>query len=192
MLLYFKPKYVLVFLSVKFVAGPIQLPRIPSPGLAFEAKTLELVKGSNKQAVDTGPSSLAQAEEENKGNNTTLKQKEAANEPVLESTSHISSFIKPGIAANLKFGGSGSYPDLPWVSTTGLGTNGKTISGVTYKYNKNEVKIVCACHGTHMSPEEFVKHASTDGRNQEDNNNNNNTNVASIPVGHHPAASAQN
>uniref|UniRef100_A0A6V7QTZ5 Ninja-family protein n=1 Tax=Ananas comosus var. bracteatus TaxID=296719 RepID=A0A6V7QTZ5_ANACO len=146
---------------------------------------------SNKQAVDAGPSSAAQAEEENKGNNTTLKQKEAANEPALESTSHISSFIKPGIAANLKFGGSGSRPDLPWVSTTGPGPNGKTISGVTYKYNENQVKIVCACHATHMSPEEFVKHASTDGPNQEDNNNNN-MNAASFPAGHHPAASAQN
>ncbi|WVZ94867.1 hypothetical protein U9M48_040704 [Paspalum notatum var. saurae] len=27
--------------------------------------------------------------------------------------------IRPGIAPNVKFGGSRSYPDLPWVSTTG-------------------------------------------------------------------------
>lgn len=66
--------------------------------------------------------------------------------------------IRPGIAADVKFGGSGSFPNLPWVSTTGPGPNGRTISGVTYKYNATEVKIVCACHGTHMSPDEFIRH----------------------------------
>lgn len=68
--------------------------------------------------------------------------------------------IRPGIAADVKFGGSGSCPNLPWVSTTGPGPNGRTISGVTYKYNATEVKIVCACHGTHMSPDEFIHHAA--------------------------------
>lgn len=68
--------------------------------------------------------------------------------------------IRPGIAADLKFGGCGSYPNLPWVSTTGSGPNGKTISGVTYKYSPTQIRIVCACHGSHMSPEEFVQHAS--------------------------------
>ncbi|VFQ67615.1 unnamed protein product [Cuscuta campestris] len=67
--------------------------------------------------------------------------------------------IRPGLAADVKFGGCGSYPNLPWVSTTGLGPNGKTISGVTYRYSPTQIKIVCACHGSHMSPEEFVRHA---------------------------------
>ncbi|CAH9066408.1 unnamed protein product [Cuscuta europaea] len=70
------------------------------------------------------------------------------------------SLIKPGLAADVKFGGCGSYPNLPWVSTTGSGPNGKTISGVTYRYSPTQIKIVCACHGTHMSPEEFVRHAT--------------------------------
>ncbi|CAA6671120.1 unnamed protein product [Spirodela intermedia] len=75
-----------------------------------------------------------------------------------------SSAIKPGIAASLIFGGSGSCPDLPWVSATGAGPSGKTISGVTYKYSSNQVKIVCACHGTHMTPEEFLQHAGSGRR----------------------------
>ncbi|KAH9619399.1 hypothetical protein KSS87_022332 [Heliosperma pusillum] len=70
--------------------------------------------------------------------------------------------IKPGFAAQVKFGGSGSLPNLPWVSTTGPGPNGKTISGVTYKYNATQIKIVCACHGLHLSPEEFIRHANGD------------------------------
>ena len=56
--------------------------------------------------------------------------------------------IRPGIAAELKFGGSGSSPNLPWVSTTGPGPNGKTISGVTYRYGVTQIRIVCACHGS--------------------------------------------
>ncbi|KAL9242330.1 hypothetical protein vseg_016342 [Gypsophila vaccaria] len=68
--------------------------------------------------------------------------------------------IRPGIAAELKFDGFGSFPDLPWVSTTGL--NGKTISGVTYQYTATQIRIVCACHGLHLSPEEFLRHASED------------------------------
>jgi hypothetical protein len=98
----------------------------------------------------------------------------------------MGSAIRPGIAPNVKFGGSGSYPDLPWVSTTGSGPNGRTISGVTYNFGKNEVKIVCACHGTHMTPEEFIRHASADVTDQE-----NNTTMPAFPAGNQ-AASAQN
>ncbi|KAJ1295070.1 hypothetical protein BS78_01G195900 [Paspalum vaginatum] len=74
----------------------------------------------------------------------------------------VGSAIRPGIAPNDKFGGSRSYPDLPWVSTTATGPNGRTILGVTYKFGRNEVKIVCACHGTHMSLDVFMRHASAD------------------------------
>uniref|UniRef100_A0A0E0A2N4 Ninja-family protein n=1 Tax=Oryza glumipatula TaxID=40148 RepID=A0A0E0A2N4_9ORYZ len=98
----------------------------------------------------------------------------------------MGSAIRPGIAPNVKFGGSGSYPDLPWVSTTGTGPNGRTISGVTYKFGRNEVKIVCACHGTHMTPEEFMRHASADAPGQE-----NSATLPAFPVGNQ-AASAQN
>ena len=78
----------------------------------------------------------------------------------MQSEEGSSSAIKPGILAQVKFGGSGSCPNLPWVSTTGQ--DGRTISGVTYRYNANQIRIVCACHGTHMSTEEFVRHANDD------------------------------
>ncbi|KAL2651135.1 hypothetical protein R1flu_019263 [Riccia fluitans] len=72
------------------------------------------------------------------------------------------SCLKSGCDAELKFGGSGSSPDLPWVTCKGAGPNGKAISGVLYKYNKGQVRIVCACHGRHMSPSEFVQHAGNE------------------------------
>lgn len=123
-----------------------------------------------KKTQDAGASSSARAEDEKKADRGL---------PLMGSA------IRPGIAPNVKFGGSGSYPDLPWVSTTGPGPNGRTISGVTYKFGRNEVKIVCACHGTHMSPEEFMRHASADAPAHE------NSTLPALPVGNQ-ATSAEN
>ncbi|XWS44405.1 hypothetical protein CRYUN_Cryun15aG0042400 [Craigia yunnanensis] len=53
--------------------------------------------------------------------------------------------------------------DMPCVSTTGDGPNGKRIEGLLYRYRKGEeVRIVCVCHGNFLSPAEFVKHAGGD------------------------------
>ncbi|XP_010425750.1 PREDICTED: ninja-family protein AFP3 [Camelina sativa] len=50
--------------------------------------------------------------------------------------------------------------DMPCVSTIGDGPNGKKIDGFLYRYRKGEeVRIVCVCHGSFLSPAEFVKHA---------------------------------
>lgn len=52
-----------------------------------------------------------------------------------------------------------SLSQMPYVSTTGNGPNGKTVTGLLYRYTKTEVNIVCVCHGSSFSPEGFVKHA---------------------------------
>lgn len=90
--------------------------------------------------------------------------------PITEGVSQEIWNLRPGIAPGLKFGGTGNSPDLPWVTTSGIGPNGKTISGVMYRYNRNQVKIVCACHGRHMSPSEFVQHAGGADTSNPDNN----------------------
>ncbi|XVF60687.1 hypothetical protein PTKIN_Ptkin08bG0068200 [Pterospermum kingtungense] len=52
------------------------------------------------------------------------------------------------------------FEDMPCVSTKGDGPNGKRIEGFLYRYRKGEeVRIVCVCHGSFLSPAEFVKHA---------------------------------
>ncbi|KAL5077967.1 hypothetical protein RYX36_016951 [Vicia faba] len=48
---------------------------------------------------------------------------------------------------------------MPTVTTTGDGPNGKRIEGFLYKYRSGEVCIVCVCHGNFLTPEEFVIHA---------------------------------
>lgn len=50
--------------------------------------------------------------------------------------------------------------EMPCVSTTGDGPNGRRIEGFLYKYRKGEeVRIMCVCHGNFLTPAEFVKHA---------------------------------
>ncbi|KAL2510075.1 Ninja-family protein AFP2 [Forsythia ovata] len=50
--------------------------------------------------------------------------------------------------------------DMPCVFTKGDGPNGRKVEGILYKYGKGEeVKIMCICHGSFLSPAEFVKHA---------------------------------
>ncbi|XP_057534737.1 ninja-family protein 3-like [Amaranthus tricolor] len=51
------------------------------------------------------------------------------------------------------------FSQMPCVSATGNGPNGKTITGFLYKYTNTEVGIVCVCHGASFSPASFVEHA---------------------------------
>ncbi|XP_044494218.1 ninja-family protein AFP1-like isoform X2 [Mangifera indica] len=56
--------------------------------------------------------------------------------------------------------GMKAYEDMPCVFTKGSGPNGRRIDGILYKYGKGEeVRIMCVCHGSFLSPAEFVKHA---------------------------------
>ncbi|KAH9707985.1 Ninja-family protein AFP2 [Citrus sinensis] len=53
-----------------------------------------------------------------------------------------------------------TYEDMPCVFTKGDGPNGRKIEGILYRYGKGEeVRIMCVCHGSFLSPAEFVKHA---------------------------------
>lgn len=115
-----------------------------SESVRLDVRPAELLKGQAQLVAEEGTSS--QVEDDAKGRGNSFPSEYPA--------------IRPGIATEMKFGGSGTFPNLPWVSTTSPGPNGKTISGVTYKYNATQIKIVCACHGIHMSPEEFIQHAT--------------------------------
>jgi Tify domain binding domain len=159
----------------------VQASYISSQVVAFDKKPQEL----NKEAASSSPHPDTKPNL-NTSHSYTYLSKPQENLNPQENKGPI----RRGIGSEIKFGGSGSSADLPWVTTTGLGPNGKTISGVTYRFGpgKEQLRIVCACHGTHLSPEEFVHHASADVANLENANNNNNgiMNVNLAP------ASAQN
>ncbi|XP_020596144.1 ninja-family protein Os05g0558800 isoform X2 [Phalaenopsis equestris] len=154
-------------------------PHNTTAAFSYDGKAPDLMIGSSRYVGEAVSS--ARPDEQGKLRSNSTQANEATNKPATEALLREAPFIRPGIAPNLRFGGSGSYPDLPWVTTTGPGPNGKTVSGVTYKYNQNQIKIVCACHGTHMSPEEFVQHASSEGPNSENNPNLASFNTANTP-----------
>lgn len=154
-----------------------------SDGLLYGGRVTEHTKADSKQpAIEEGSSSRA---EHAKGSSPNMNAKDVLERSKAAGVSLDFPAIKPGIAADIEFGGCGSYPNLPWVSTTAPGPAGKTISGVTYRYNANQIKIVCACHGTHLSPEEFIRHASDENFIAQNDNG-----PATIP-NKNPAASAQ-
>lgn len=66
----------------------------------------------------------------------------------------------PGISESRRGSGMNFMEDMPCVFTRGDGPNGRRIEGILYKYGKGEeVRIMCVCHGSFLSPAEFVKHA---------------------------------
>lgn len=142
--------------------------------------------GDDEQHVPEEGLSSYKGDDAKGSNNAVFRSNDASDQVMEVASSHECSAIRPGVFANVKFGGCGSYPNLPWVSTTGLGPNGKTISGVTYRLSKNQIKIVCACHGAHLTPEEFVRHASDENAAGPDGS----TASPSLPSSN-PAASAQ-
>lgn len=166
------------------VAAVQALPHNSSEASHYDGGALELTKGDGKQHP-TEEGSSCQTEDDVKGTNVIFRSKDGTDQAITEVFSHESSAIRPGIAADLKFGGSGSHPNLPWVSTTAPGQNGKTISGVTYIYSRDQVRIVCACHGSHMSPQEFVQHAREEHANPDTG-----AGLTSFPSSN-PATSAQ-
>ncbi|KAL9226143.1 hypothetical protein vseg_001989 [Gypsophila vaccaria] len=63
-------------------------------------------------------------------------------------------------ASESKSGPSSCIEDMPCVFTIGDGPNGRKVEGILYRYGKGEqVRIMCVCHGTFLSPQDFVKHA---------------------------------
>lgn len=48
---------------------------------------------------------------------------------------------------------------MPSVSTIGEGPNGRKVEGFLYKYMRGQICIVCVCHGSFLTPAEFVRHA---------------------------------
>ncbi|CAN6915179.1 unnamed protein product [Brassica oleracea] len=148
-------------LPTMFGYSPVQLPMLDKDGIVAVSQSPFAGRGPSNSATAKGEGKQPVAEE---GSSEDASERPAGdtnnNNNISTAFSFDFSAIKPGMAADVKFGGSGARPNLPWVSTTGSGPHGRTISGVTYRYNANQIKIVCACHGSHMSPEEFVRHAS--------------------------------
>lgn len=96
-------------------------------------------------------------------NGSMASQKTTANEisprPTDSKTETPAKKIKLGNYCSLKGDVMEILRQMPSVTTTGDGPNGKRIEGFLYKYRSGQVCIVCVCHGSFLTPSEFVMHA---------------------------------
>ncbi|KAL3531083.1 hypothetical protein ACH5RR_010405 [Cinchona calisaya] len=106
---------------------------------------------SSKEPQYSTVDAAGTSEPEIKSNAATSKLKDTTSSPLKQSSE-----VMEIQTQNL---GMPSLPQMPCVSTTGNGPNGKTITGFLYRYTKTEISIVCVCHGSSFSPAEFVEHA---------------------------------
>ena len=90
------------------VSVQAQAPRSSSSGKLYEDKSLDLATGGNHVA-ELG--SFPQNEDQSKGTFPFFRQ-EKTNQSAAEGISHKGSTIRPGNAPDVKFAGSGSYPDM--------------------------------------------------------------------------------
>ncbi|KAL0315672.1 UNVERIFIED_CONTAM: Ninja-family protein [Sesamum radiatum] len=116
-----------------YLANMAVIPHKSPESTQFDGRAAEHGKSYGKQQVAEEGSS-SHTEGDLKGSNAIHQGKDASDQPRAESTPSEFPAIRPG-------------------------PNGRTISGVTYRYSPTQIRIVCACHGSHMSPEEFVRHA---------------------------------
>ncbi|CAH9095131.1 unnamed protein product [Cuscuta epithymum] len=121
----------------------------------FESKVLqgscELSPGSIR--------SLPEGRSQEAGSSTTKTSDLARKMPEAE-TETSSNKQRETTGLQAKKVGMAPVEEMPGVFTKGDGPNGKRIDGILYKYGKGEeVRIMCVCHGSFLSPAEFVKHA---------------------------------
>lgn len=78
-------------------------------------------------------------------------------DPTLPQTKQSNNVAEKNRAKEI---GTTAMEDMPCVFTKGDGPDGRRVEGILYKYGKGEeVRIMCVCHGSFLSPAEFVKHA---------------------------------
>ncbi|XP_074282746.1 uncharacterized protein LOC141607287 [Silene latifolia] len=135
------------------------LRRLPSVNLHTASPSVKQTVSSQE---DTHLNSLKHNQCSRKITSTNSKDKEPSPTPQSRSTSpKAPKFVpgKPPKPSRQMSQQSVLLPQMPCVSATGNGPDGKTISGFLYKYSKTEVSIVCVCHGASFTPSGFVEHA---------------------------------
>ncbi|KAF3599151.1 hypothetical protein F2Q69_00039037 [Brassica cretica] len=93
-----------------------------------------------------------------------VRSMDSPNEVVVVETQEWSSSVakETGKPPKPRSKGNGSmlpFAQMPCVTSTGNGPQGKTVNGFLHRYTKSEISIICVCHGTSFSPAEFIIHA---------------------------------
>ena len=108
-----------------------------------------IAANSSPDGEQKSPVTLVTTSVENSGKNAADAMRNQPNKVISRENSGTREILKKQL-----------LEDLPCVSTKGDGPSGKRIEGLLYRYRKGEeVRIVCVCHGSFLTPAEFVKHA---------------------------------
>uniref|UniRef100_A0A5B7BPR9 Ninja-family protein n=1 Tax=Davidia involucrata TaxID=16924 RepID=A0A5B7BPR9_DAVIN len=132
------------------------------------------IQGPKNSTVDSGPNNFQAITSEAMANGKSVKPANSWSVPVVTSRTmangklvkraeteekNPSKKIKASNGGMQDIGMELIMKQMPSVTTTGDGPNGRRIEGFLYKYMKGHVSIVCVCHGNFLSPAEFVEHA---------------------------------
>ncbi|XP_050226283.1 ninja-family protein AFP3-like [Mercurialis annua] len=132
--------------------GSVGSQRSGSSGLS-ESDSLPPIQGMNRGSESRSPVSVQSLSECDQ--KSTFNGKSGSPPPAVATKTG-----KPEGVNGAKETARNVLEDMPCVSTTGDGPDGKRVEGFLYRYRKGEeVRIVCVCHGSFLSPAEFVKHA---------------------------------
>ncbi|CAO2813830.1 unnamed protein product [Amaranthus hypochondriacus] len=131
--------------------GPPPLSQGSSGSSEFDSRSYTPpLSGMNRSTEAKSPQSV-QSLDQNEHKSVSSKVQHEHKPPKLDPTRSISGTGE--MVRNL-------LADMPCVSTKGDGPHGKRIDGFLYRYKKREeVRIVCVCHGNFLTPAEFIKHA---------------------------------
>ncbi|KAI7728956.1 hypothetical protein M8C21_020052 [Ambrosia artemisiifolia] len=111
-------------------------------------------QGSGAES-EASPSSIQSSQERTNQDGTNSSQSKPADAKLLPSRPKTEN---PGNNKGKEI--QSNTLDMPCVFTQGDGPSGRRIDGILYKYGKGEeVKIMCVCHGSFLTPAEFVRHA---------------------------------
>lgn len=135
---------------------------ISNDARSHSTHTSQVSNCQGDQSHNVAPSS--QGSEEGTGKNITST---AGSSLVLNSATSAMGKLERATSVNKPIStaedhnpnGSSSLHRMPYVLTRGNGPNGRTITGFLYRYTTSDVSIICVCHGSSFSPEEFVRHA---------------------------------
>ncbi|VFQ76871.1 unnamed protein product [Cuscuta campestris] len=124
----------------------------------FESK---LILGSDELSPRSIQSLQEGRAQEAAGSSTTTKATKATgNEETETSSNKLALASLQAREVGTTTATAAAMEDMPCVFTKGDGPSGRRIDGILYKYGKGEeVRIMCVCHGTFLSPSEFVTHA---------------------------------
>ncbi|XP_021896316.1 ninja-family protein AFP3-like [Carica papaya] len=137
--------------STSTAKGPSSSLLLPGPKDA----ELQITSGMLRNGAAEGSGdSISPSEPRNAQTALTIGTTRKSTWPAAENTPNITRSKKAKIANDMDV-----MKQMPSVTTIGDGPNGRRVEGFLYKYMKGQVSIVCVCHGSFLSPAEFVKHA---------------------------------